>query len=155
MSENWKTVSLQTQPGHYARRVHQLAVALFVQEVGALNLTPVQYAALHTVCQQPGIDQKRLAAAIGYDTSTTAGVVDRLEARGLLQRTVSASDRRAKQLTPTPEGLAVLEAVVPAMLRTQERLLEPLTPEQREVFMDLLRRVVDANPELSHKPARE
>jgi DNA-binding MarR family transcriptional regulator len=135
--------------------VQQLAVALFVEEVGDIGLTPVQYSALQTVCNQPGIDQKTLAATIGYDTSTIAGVIDRLEARGLVERQVSPHDRRARQLTPTADGTRTLAAVVPCMLRAQDRLLEPLTATERREFMRLMQVVIDANEELSTIPARE
>lgn len=154
MPDQWRDVDLQTLPGHCARRVHQLAVALFAQEVGDLNLTPVQYSSLQTICSQPGIDQKTLAADIGYDTSTIAGVIDRLEARGLLVRNVSPTDRRARQITLTPQGLHTLEAAVPRMHRSQERLLEPLSPEQRTQLMQLMQVLISANTELSKIPTR-
>lgn len=155
MTEKWKSLELRSLPGHFARRVHQLAVALFVQEVGDLNLTPVQYSSLQTICNQPGIDQKTLANTVGYDTSTIAGVIDRLEARGLLVRTVSPTDRRARLITPTPKGLDMLEAVVPRMLKSQERLLEPLTKAERKEFMRLMQVLADANAELSNIPTKE
>lgn len=153
MKDKSKNLDPCTLPGHFARRVQQLAVALFVQEVGELALTPVQYSALQTVCNQPGIDQKTLAATIGYDTSTIAGVIDRLEARGLLARQVSPHDRRARQVVPTPEGRQVLASVVPRMLKAQERLLEPLNPAERKEFLRLMKVVIDANAELSNIPA--
>ena len=155
MTEKWKSLELRSLPGHFARRVHQLAVALFVQEVGDLNLTPVQYSSLQTICNQPGIDQKTLANTVGYDTSTIAGVIDRLEARGLLVRTVSPTDRRARLITPTQKGLDMLEAVVPRMLKSQERLLEPLTKAERKEFMRLMQVLADANAELSNIPTKE
>lgn len=155
MGEKARKVDLRAQPGHFARRVHQLSVALFAQEVGDLALTPVQYSALQAICDQPGIDQKTLAASIGYDTSTIAGVIDRLEARGLVARNVSPQDRRARQITPTHEGLQTLVAVVPRMLRAQDRLLEPLKAAERKEFMRLMKILVDANSELSNIPARE
>ena len=155
MTSKPRKLEPRAQPGHYTRRVQQVAVALFVQEVGDLNLTPVQYSSLHTICNQPGIDQKTLATTIGYDTSTIAGVIDRLEARGLVQRTVSPADRRARLITPTEHGLELLQAVIPRMLRAQERLLEPLAKPERKEFMRLMQVVVDANAELSTIPARE
>ena len=155
MSETWKNLDLSTLPGHFARRVHQLAVALFVQEVGDLNLTPVQYSSLQTICNQPGIDQKTLANTIGYDTSTIAGVIDRLESRGLVVRNVSPSDRRARQVTPTEKGVQTLAAVVPRMLKSQERLLEPLKPPERKEFMRLMKVLIDSNAELSNIPTKD
>src|ERR1044072_4014144 len=116
-------LDLETLPGHYIRRLQQIAVAIFLQETEAPGVTPIQYAALQAVQTAPGIDQRTLARAIGLDTSTIAGVVGRLEARGLMQRKVSPDDKRVRLLTLTHEGETLLDAVNPAMLRAQERIL--------------------------------
>ena len=146
-------IDLDTLPGHYIRRLQQIAVAVFLQETEAQGVTPVQFAALQTVANTPGIDQRTLARSIGFDTSTIAGVVDRLEARDLMQRGPSSDDRRVRLLTLTDEGQALLRAVIPSMLRTQDRILEPLRPREREEFMRMLRVLVTANNELSRAPS--
>jgi len=146
-------VELDTLPGHHIRRLQQIAVAIFLQETEPHGITPVQFAALQTVCNTPGLDQRTLARSIGFDTSTTAGVIDRLEARGLLRRNASAEDRRVRLLTLTPEGQALLAQVVPAMHRAQARMLEPLPKPDRAEFMRMLRALVTANNELSRAPS--
>jgi MarR family transcriptional regulator, lower aerobic nicotinate degradation pathway regulator len=146
-------VALDTLPGHHIRRLQQIAVAVFLQETAAQGLTPVQYGALQTVANQPGIDQRTLAGAIGFDTSTIASVIDRLEARGLLQRTVSAADKRLRLLTLTRDGQQLLAAAVPGMRRAQERILAPLPRAERAQFMRMLRTLVEANNELSRAPS--
>lgn len=146
---------LDELPGHYIRRLQQIAVAIFLQETEATGITPVQYAALQTVANQPGIDQRSLARAIGFDTSTIAAVIDRLEARALLQRAVSKQDRRVRLLTLTPAGQQALEAVLPGMRRAQERMLEPLPKAERAEFMRMLKQLVTANNELSRAPTVE
>jgi DNA-binding MarR family transcriptional regulator len=138
---------LNVLPGHAIRRLQQQAVALFMQETEGHNLTPVQFAALRMVADRPGLDQRSLAREISFDTSTTAGVVDRLEARGLMQRNASPSDRRVRLLTLTPVGAALLATVMPAMERAQQRILEPLAPAERQQFMALLHKLVDAGPQ--------
>lgn len=146
-------VDLDELPGHFIRRLQQIAVAIFLQETEAQGVTPVQYAALQAVSNQPGIDQRSLARTIGFDTSTIAAVIDRLEARALLQRAVSKEDRRVRLLTLTPEGQKVLEAVLPGMRRAQERMLEPLPKAERAEFMRMLKQIVIANNELSRAPS--
>jgi DNA-binding MarR family transcriptional regulator len=146
-------VKIDRQPGHAIRRLHQISVGTFLQEVGEQGVTPVQYAALQTVSNQPGIDQRTLARAIALDTSTTGGVVDRLEARALLERRQAAEDRRVRQLFLTPAGEQALADALPAMLRTQARILAPLTERQRAEFMRLLLRLVDENNDLSRAPS--
>ena len=113
----------------------------------------MQYAILQTVRDLPGCDQRTLAGRIALDTSTTAGVVDRLEARGLLVRNVSAEDRRVRLLTLTRAGELLLAQTLPGMERTQERILEPLSPEQRRQFMELLQLLVAENNDLSRAPS--
>lgn len=131
-------LTLDGLPGHDIRRLHQISVAIFMQETEAFGVTPVQYAALQAVGLQPGMDQRTLARTIGFDTSTIAGVIDRLEARGLMQRNASAQDRRVRLLTLTEAGGVLLAALVPAMLQAQQRILSPLPEAERGEFMRML-----------------
>jgi MarR family transcriptional regulator, lower aerobic nicotinate degradation pathway regulator len=146
-------VDLDHLPGHHIRRLQQIAVALFLQETEATGITPVQYAALQTVHNSPGLDQRSLARNIGFDTSTIAGVIDRLEVRGLVQRNTSADDRRVRQLTLTDEGRQMLSRVLPGMRRAQVRILAPLGAADQAAFMRMLRTLVDANNTASRAPS--
>lgn len=146
-------IDIDLQPGHAIRRLHQISVGIFLQEAGDLGITPVQYAALQVVGNQPGIDQRTLARNIALDASTTGGVVDRLEARGWLERKTSTEDRRARQLTLTLSGEQALRDAVPVMLRAQEQILAPLNEEQRHTFMALLQQLITQNNELSRAPS--
>lgn len=145
--------ALDDLPGHYIRRLQQIAVAIFLEETDGHGITPVQFAALAEVARAPQIDQRTLARSIGYDTSTIGGVIDRLEARGLVQRNVSKADRRVRRLTLTEAGQALLHAVMAPMQRAQARMLEPLRPAERTQFMRMLRQLVDANNALSRAPS--
>lgn len=152
-TETTTALDLDQLPGHYIRRLHQIAVAIFLQETEAHGLTPVQYAALSRVGLAPGVDQRTLARSIGLDTSTIAGVIDRLEARGLMQRKASPQDRRVRLLSLTDDGQDLLQAVEPDMLKAQQRILQPLPAAERGEFMLMLRRLVTANNELSRAPS--
>jgi len=135
-------IDINQQPGHLIRRLHQASVGLFMQHTSDLGLTPVQYAALQILHNQPGIDQRTLARAIALDASTTGGVVDRLEARGWLKRRTDPSDRRARLLDLTPDGEAALRQSVPAMQQTQDAILAPLTPAERTLWLTLQHKLV-------------
>lgn len=146
-------IDLDEMPGHQIRRLQQIAVAVFLQETEAHGITPVQYAALQTVANAPGIDQRTLARTIGFDASTTGGVVDRLQARGLLARHADPADRRVRLLAVTDAGAALLREVVPAMRRAQQRMLAPLPAAERREFMRMMRTLVAANNALSRAPS--
>jgi DNA-binding MarR family transcriptional regulator len=144
---------LEAHPGHLIRRLQQIAVSIFLQETETFGVTPVQYAALHAVNRQPDIDQRTLARSIGLDTSTIAGVVDRLEARGLMARNSSRQDRRVRLLSLTDDGRALLEAIAPSVASAGERMLDPLALAERELFMRMLLQLVKANNDLSRAPS--
>ncbi len=134
--------ALYAMPGHLIRRSQQLAVALFAEEVGPFELTPVQFAVLLAVVEQPGIDAARISSQVAFDRSTLADVLDRLSKRGLIDRHASRVDRRAKMLIATPEGIALFRRAVPAVRRVQERILAPLPEIDRAQYLMLLRKLV-------------
>jgi MarR family transcriptional regulator, lower aerobic nicotinate degradation pathway regulator len=153
MKRETVSIDMDELPGYYIRRLHQIAAAIFLQETEAHGLTPVQFAALSKVGLTPGVDQRTLAGSIGLDTSTIAGVIDRLEARGLMLRNASSEDRRVRLLSLTSEGQSLLRAIEPDMLKAQQRILKPLPAAERDAFMRMLRKLVEANNEMSRAPS--
>ena len=136
------------------RSRQQIAVAVYLEETSAHEIMPVQYAALCAARRPPGMDQRRLAATIGFDISTIGGVIDRLEARGLNARQASPNDRRVRLLHATVAGAALLNDVVPAMLRAQECIAAPLPVADRAQFLAMLKTVVDVSNGLSRAPSQ-
>jgi DNA-binding MarR family transcriptional regulator len=125
--------------GHLIRRLQQQSTQIFRAQTQAagFDLTSVQFAALDAIAQQPDLDQASLAATISFDRATIGGVIDRLEHKGLVQRLVSAQDRRARQLQLTPEGERLLAASRPVVEDLQAGILAPLSPAERVTFLAL------------------
>src|SRR6476469_9875824 len=69
-----------------------------------LDLSPAQWHVLHLIEPDQPVPMGRLADTLGCDASNVTGLVDRLEARGLVERRASAGDRRVKVLHLTPTG---------------------------------------------------
>jgi MarR family transcriptional regulator, lower aerobic nicotinate degradation pathway regulator len=146
--------AVYTKPGYLFRRMQQIAVAIFVEECSAYDLTPVQYAALVAIRTHPGIDATRLSAVIAFDRSTLGNVIERLEAKQLIERKPSREDRRVKLLYLTKAGVALLRDIMPSVDRAQARMLQPLKPADRKTLMALLTQLVDLNNESSRVPLR-
>lgn len=144
---------LNLKPGHLIRRAQQIAVAVFMEECGRFDVTPVQYAALTAIGQQPDIDATRLSQLIALDRSTTGSVLERLEAKSLVLRSASPGDRRVKLLRLSAAGRELLREVDAAVDRAQHRIVAPLRPEERETFIRLLTQLVESNNALSRAPA--
>jgi DNA-binding MarR family transcriptional regulator len=146
--------AVYTKPGYLFRRMQQIAVAIFVEECRAYDLTPVQYAALVAIRTHPGIDATRLSAVIAFDRSTLGNVIERLEAKQLIERKPSRQDKRVKLLYLTKAGIALLRDIMPSVDRAQARMLQPLKPADRRTLMALLTQLVDLNNESSRVPLR-
>jgi DNA-binding MarR family transcriptional regulator len=142
------------QPGHLIRRAQQIAVAIFMEECAAFDVTPVQYAALVAIRENPGVDATRLSALVAFDRSTVGNVLERLEAKGVVARSASSEDRRVKVLHLTQVGQELLVAVEPAVGRAQARIVAPLKPEDQARLVALLGQLVALNNEFSRIPLR-
>ena len=149
-----KNGRIYKHPGHMIRRAHQIAISIVTDQCRAHGATSIQYGILYMVGEHPGIDQISLANLIALDRSNTGEVVGRLEERGFLRRASGNVDRRTKRLYLTPEGAKLVDAMTPDIERAQERMLEPLSEDERETLMSLLEKFVDINNALSRAPAR-
>ena len=146
--------AVYTKPGYLFRRMQQIAVAIFVEECKAYDLTPGQYAALVAIQAHPGIDATRLSAVIAFDRSTLGNVIERLETKLYIERKPAPADKRVKLLHLTKAGAALLRDIVPSVDRAQARMLQPLKPADREALLALMTQLVDLNNEASRVPLR-
>jgi len=149
-----KNGRIYKHPGHLIRRAQQIAASIVSEQCRQHGATSVQYGILYTVGEHPGIDQISVANLVAIDRSNTGEVVGRLEERGLLRRASGDADRRTKRLYLTEAGAALVKAMTPDLERAQERMLEPLSEDERQTFMSLLGKFVDINNALSRAPAR-
>lgn len=141
-------------PGYLIRRSQQIAVAIFFDEFRAWDVTPVQYAALVAIRDQPGMDQRTLVNTIAIDRSTVGSMLKVLEERRMISRATPKQNQRIKQLTILPAGEALLQETYGEIQRVQERILAPLDAEERAAFLRTLARIVDLNNGLSRAPLR-
>jgi DNA-binding MarR family transcriptional regulator len=129
---------LYRRPGFMLRRAHQIAVALFLEETGALRITTTQFGILHLLKHSPGLDQISVAKLLGLDRSTTGMVLKGLASRGLIGRSVGKQDRRKRTLALTRDGERMLTKLKAPARRVVERQLSPFSPRERRQFMAML-----------------
>jgi DNA-binding MarR family transcriptional regulator len=93
--------------------------------------------------RRSGAPYELSAGALLKSAMVTSGAitnrVDRLEAKGLLERVRDPDDRRGVRVRLTDVGLELIDRLVPAHLANEERLLAVLPKEDREALMALLR----------------
>jgi DNA-binding MarR family transcriptional regulator len=140
-----KSFDFQHAPGHLIRRAHQLAVAIFMEETGEFDITPVQFSILNALIDDPGEDQVTLAAKVAFDAATFGSVIGRLEAKGWVRREADVQDRRRKLLWVTPEGESAAQQMKRAVAKVQMRLMGPLDAAERRQLTALLGKLVSGH----------
>jgi DNA-binding MarR family transcriptional regulator len=88
--------------------------------------------------------QREAALQLGYDPSNITALADALEARGLLERRLDASDRRVKTLARTAEGERMVRELDES-LSHPPKSLSRLSPDEQEQLLRLLSKAFGPN----------
>jgi DNA-binding MarR family transcriptional regulator len=124
--------------GYRLRLAQQAVFRDFAASVQGLS--PGRVGLLIFVDANPGVTQSRLAEAAGRDRSTMVGVLDKLEALGLIERR-RGQDRRTNGLWLTRGGRALLARALRAIARHEARIAARLSAAERRQLLDLLGRI--------------
>jgi DNA-binding MarR family transcriptional regulator len=106
------------------------------------ELAPMQMQTLMALAPGNEIPMSALAGMLACDASNVTGIVDRLEARGLIERREAPSDRRVKMLAVTSEG-ARFRARLGKRMATPPAPVAALSRPDQEALRDILRRALE------------
>ncbi|SCK57274.1 DNA-binding transcriptional regulator, MarR family [Variovorax sp. HW608] len=133
---------------YLARCLHQITLGAMSGALEGSGLVSMHWGVLRAIQLEPGIGQQRLCERQSIDPNSASRLVDELEAMGLVRREPVPSDRRAYALHLTEAGRRLRSRLRPLVLAAQDRVLEPLTEKERQLFLELLTRVVEGNSAL-------
>ncbi|MCQ8771827.1 MarR family winged helix-turn-helix transcriptional regulator [Streptomyces telluris] len=107
------------------------------------GLQSFEYLTLHALAGRGGrATPSELAAAIKLSPSAMTSRLDGLERRGFVRREASAADRRKVTVELTGPGRTAWQSALETEGREEHRILQALDPAERELLVDLLRRVL-------------
>jgi DNA-binding MarR family transcriptional regulator len=124
--------------GYRLRLAQQTVFRDFAASVRGIS--PGRIGMLLLVEANPGVTQSRLAAAVGRDRSTMVGVLDQLEAKGLVERR-KGIDRRTNGLWLTRAGRSLLARAKRAIADHEQRVASRLSAAERTKLLELLGRI--------------
>jgi MarR family transcriptional regulator, 2-MHQ and catechol-resistance regulon repressor len=105
----------------------------------------LSHAALNALAVIEGNGGPMTAGAVGAQMHITSGtmtsVLDTLERNGYIQRLADADDRRRVLVDVTPDAQAVLNRLLPDVLRTTTVVMAGIADRELYAFLDTLRRV--------------
>ena len=110
------------------------------------NMTLAQLEVLDQLSQAPEgrYSLKELEQILHVAQSTAAGIISRLEQKGLVAGFGDAEDRRIKRVQITPAGVECVRAALHHRAEAEELLLSNLTEAERDIFYVLLKKVRDS-----------
>jgi MarR family transcriptional regulator, organic hydroperoxide resistance regulator len=110
--------------------------------LGELGLSFPQAHALRLLEPERPMPMSALAERLFCDASNVTGIVDRLEARGLVERRSAEGDRRVKALAITPAGVELRDDVL-AIMSEPPDAIAALPPEDQRALRDILARAAE------------
>ena len=118
-----------------------LATAL-ERRVAPFDVTAQQAALLIRASTTRDASPSRLASGLGTDNAGITRLLDRLEAKGLVARRTSPTDRRAIVIEPTDAGRALVPQLLPAFRGVTAQLLAGFSVQEAAVLQAMLRRLL-------------
>ena len=122
-------------------RASKAVVARIEPLLATHGLTPTQLGVLEGILHLGPMTQRELSRKVLTSAGNMTDVIDKLERRGLVQRTRSAADRRAIHVALTDEGLALISRLFPAHAADIARAMSGLDAGELAQLGELLRKL--------------
>jgi DNA-binding MarR family transcriptional regulator len=132
--------------GFHLRLAQDSAFESFSREVRDIGFAPGRFAILSLINGNPGISQTSLSQTAGRDKSTLTPIINDLTKRGLIRRRRQGSDRRRYALYLTDTGRELLQQLM-VRIEKHEHMLDRIVGNDKEVFIDVLRRIATELPD--------
>lgn len=133
--------SLEGYTGFLLRKVSAESFERFSAATAQHGLHPMHFGMLNVLDADSPISQHDLARRTGVDPSSMVARMDVLEEQGMVERRRRDDDRRVYEIRLTDRGRATLKDLRKVAAGHNQRLLAPLSAQERKTLNELLRRV--------------
>jgi DNA-binding MarR family transcriptional regulator len=127
--------------GYSITDVARLLRTVFERRVRAFGLTRAQWLVIARVHRRPGLSQSAAADLLEIEKAPAGRLIDRMQAKGWLERRSDPNDRRINRLHLTPEARRLHAAIWPIAEATVDDALAALTAAERRRLTALMKRV--------------
>ena len=109
------------------------------EKLSIFDITPVQYAVLYCLWEKDARSPKEIAERLKLENSTISGILERMEKKGLLQRSISKEDRRFILVMLTEKGAGLKEDVLATVEQVNTEVLSVFSSEECAALKSHLR----------------
>jgi DNA-binding MarR family transcriptional regulator len=127
--------------GYTITDVARLMRTVFERRVRAFGLTRAQWLVIARVHRRPGLSQSEVADLLEIEKAPAGRLIDRMQAKGWLERRDDSSDRRVNRLHLTAEGERLHAAIWPIAEATVDDAMSDLSAKEQRQLTGLMTRV--------------
>lgn len=135
--------------GYAFTDIARMLRTVFERRVRAYDLTRAQWVVIARLKNRPGLSQSEVADILEIEKAPAGRLIDRMQAKGWIERHADPNDRRINRLHLTPRAERLHELIWPLAEATVEDALEGLEPEARQLLEGSIRTVKARLQELS------
>ena len=111
---------------------------LYGQAIESLEISVIEWYVLRSLYDQDGQRPSDLARVVGRPPTSFTPILDEIEAKGLIERRASPSDRRSVHIHLTEAGKRLSKPVQKTADRIESRLRSAIPDDRRTEFASLL-----------------
>ena len=136
-----KSKQLQKEVGYHLKRSYVQVIEHFHIDMSEVNLRPAEYSILSMIFENDQVTAKKLSKALNIAPPNLVSLIDSLEERQLIAKSINENDRRSQLLSLTEAGEVLLAKAIQTSADSQRKALSNLTTHEVGELISLLRKV--------------
>jgi DNA-binding MarR family transcriptional regulator len=140
--DSYSTSEFNALVGSKIGRAYLCVRRAFRAGTAEISLTPVEFTVLAHIGRGE-IQQSGISLALGISMQNLTTILDKLEQRGIIKRTQSTTDRRARAIRLTKNGETLMKRARVLVDAVEDRLTVTMTSGERAIFVELLDKISD------------
>ncbi len=141
MSSGIPEFDLDQSLGYQVNRLALSYARALALRLARYDISVAQWAVLVVLWEDDGLSQRALSKQVAIDEATMARTVVRMERDGLVRRVRNRDDRRQVNVFVTDHATSLREKLIPCAIEVNQLATEPLSDLERQLALDLMRRM--------------
>ncbi len=138
--------------GYWLRKLSNAVSSSFAERLATHDVSVPQWVVLRVLFDHDSLPLKEIVARVEVDQGSLSRMVDRLMARGWVQRDADASDRRAVAISLTKEGRNLVPKLAAQADKNEEVFFSGLSPSERGKFLRTIQKLLTQNKSDGRSP---
>lgn len=147
-----KPSALPNHLGYWLRKLSNAVSSSFADRLARHDVSVPQWVVLRTLFDHDALPLKDIVSQIEVDQGSLSRMVDRLLARGWVEREADSSDRRAVAISLTKTGRSLVPKLAAEADQNDEAFFASLSRQEREYLLGTVQKLLSQNKSDERSP---